>query len=168
MLTKFQLFEAKQYDKIPKDFMKVYSMVTKQPFNNKIIILPSPEIYKYTNKSSAAMTRKILIGKNKIWIREMPDYQMMYELSHEVGHTLKPQLENKSLDAEETKAVLFQYCFVYQANKSNIDDLDLFNKFVKYRINHIREEGSVYVKYHEISEQISKNTNYNLANKRIA
>jgi hypothetical protein len=136
------------------------SSITNQPFKNKIIILPVPEIYKHTNQSSAAMSRKIIFGKNKIWIREMPEYQIFYELSHEIGHTLKPNLENRSLDAEEVKATLFQYCFVKAVKKLKLDIPD-FEKFVDFRINHINRTNPKYYEYHSVAKNIAINCNYN-------
>lgn len=149
------------FDEIKEIFLKVYSKITSQPFNNNIIILKEDDLYKKIRKSStAAMKRKIIFGKNKIWIRKMPDYQILYELSHEIGHTLKPNLENYYLSAEEIKATLFQYCFVHEFKKLNID-VPNFEIFVNWRINWIMEHDEKYAQYHKIAKSIAEYVNYN-------
>ena len=93
----------------------------------------------------------------------MPIHQMFYELSHEIGHTLKPDLEGKSLHAEETKAVLFQYIFSKKIKEVNFEWTENFNKFEILRIEHIkRKHPETYGKYHEIAKEIVTNTNFDL------
>ena len=156
----FEEYDISNFKDIEGKFLKIYYSITNQPFKNKIIILPVPEIYRHTNQSSAAMSRKIIFSKNKIWIREMPEYQIFYELSHEIGHTLKPNLEHRSLDAEEVKATLFQYCFVKAVKKLKMDIPD-FERFVDYRIDHINRTNPKYSQYHNIARGIAMNCDYN-------
>lgn len=121
------------------------------------------EIYKHTNGNTAAIKKKLFFGKNKIWIREMPIYQIFYELSHEIGHSIKPDLEGKSLHAEETKAVLFQYIFSKKLKENSFEWIDEFIAFEKFRIEHIkRKQPNTYGKYHEIAKQIVEQTSYDL------
>ena len=148
------------FSQISTDFLKIYNQITSEEFNNKIIILDKSKIYKYTHGSTAVMMRKFLFGKNKIWIREMPIYQMFYELSHEIGHTLGPNLANKDLHAEETKATLFQYIFSKKVKEMNFEWIDEFIAFEKYRIDHIRREVPIYFKYHQIAKNVVEQANY--------
>lgn len=148
------------FSQIELDFLKVYNSVTKEAFNNKIIILDSSKIYKHTHGSSAAMRRRIWFGKNKIWIRQMPIHQIFYELAHEIGHTINPHLENRSLDAEETKAILFQYVFSHKLKSFEFDWIEDFIAFEDYRIDHIRRTEPKYYQAHCAAKDIAKKTNY--------
>lgn len=149
------------FSQIEKDFLKIYNKITDSPFNNKIIILNDTEIYKKTNWSIAAIKRWILFWKNKIWIREMPIYQIFYELSHEIWHTLKPFLEHRDLHAEETKATLFQYVFSNVVKSSDFNRIDEFKWFEKFRIDHItRENPETYAHYHRLAQSVAEDFNY--------
>jgi len=86
------------FSQIQEEYLSCYEAVTSIPFSNKITVLPLPQIYKHTHGRPAAMRRKALWRrKNHIWIREMPIYEMFYELSHEIGHTIPPFFEKKNL-----------------------------------------------------------------------
>jgi hypothetical protein len=160
-ITEFKIFESGSIEKeVLSDFMTIFKCVTKQAFNNEIIVMSSPEIYKHTGNSPAAIKRKIIFGKNKIWIREMPPHEMLYELSHEVGHSLKPHLEKYSLGAEEVKAIIFQYCFVKKAKDLKIKNIGMLEDFVKYRIDHVKRTDTTYNKYYEAAIYIINEVGY--------
>lgn len=149
------------FTQIESDFLWIYNEITNQKFNNRINIFNASNPYKRINWRSAAMQRRILFWKNKIWIREMPVYQMFYELSHEVWHTIKPQLEKLDLHAEEIKAILFQYIFSKKIKESNLAWKYEFEKFERYRIEHIhRKDPETYAQYHTIAKEIAELSNY--------
>ena len=60
------------FSQIESDFLKIYFSITNQPFNNKIIILPESEIYKYTNGSTAAIKKKYFLVKIKFIYEKCP------------------------------------------------------------------------------------------------
>ena len=151
------------YSQIQEDFDRLYHDITSQDFKAKVKILGYPEIYNYTHGRSAALQRGLLWISPKIWIREMPDYQMFYELAHEAGHSTKPYFENTSLEAEETKACLFQHLFSQRIKAENFEWLDDFVAFEAYRKDHISRKDPKYIKYHNAAQHIANQSDDNFA-----
>ena len=148
----------KNYHEIKTEFESIISQVTNQEFNVKITILPYPQIYEYTHGNSAAFKKRFIL-KDEIWIREMPIPQMFYELSHEAGHAMKPYFGDRDIDAEETKACLFQQLFCNQIYKSDFNWLEDFALFKTLRLEHIKHNSPKYLRYHEAASDIAFATN---------
>jgi hypothetical protein len=150
-----------KYSQIQKDFDRLYHEIVSQEFQAKVKILGTPQIYTHTHGRTAALKRGFLWMPTKIWIREMPEYQMFYELSHEAGHFTKPYFENTSLDAEETKACLFQHLFSEKIKTEKPEWLDDFVAFEIFRRDHILRKDPKYIEYHNVAQHIAKQTDYN-------
>lgn len=151
------------YFQIQSDFDALFHEVTSREFNARVRILSVPEIYKHTDGRPAVLKRGFLWVPNRICIREMPIHEMFYELAHEAGHTTKPYFDNESLDAEETKACLFQLLFSQKVKTRNFEWLDDFVSFEAYRRGHIERTCPKYDEYHNAAQHIARETNNNFA-----
>jgi hypothetical protein len=151
------------YSQIQAEFDRLYNDVTSQDFKARVKILGTPEVYEHTHGRTAALVRGFLWTPAKIWIREMPNYQMFYELAHEAGHSAKPYFENTSLDAEETKACLFQHIFSQMVKTEKFEWLDDFVAFEAYRKDHISRNDPKYLDYHNAAQHIARQSNNDFA-----
>jgi len=151
------------YSQIEEDFNRLFCEITSKDLKATVRILGVPEIYKHTKdkEKHAALKRGFLWVPNRIWIREMPVYQMFYELAHEAGHAAKPYFD--TVYAEEIKASLFQHIFSQRVKQRNFEWLDNFVLFEAYRRDHIERTYPKYATYYNKAQDLAKKVNNDFA-----
>lgn len=163
ILENIDLDEIQDFSIVKDYYLEIYNQITNQTFHNEIIILPHDELIKLTNWRACMLNRWMFWFKNKIWISPLSIYVLFYEISHEIGHTIKPYFENHSLHAEEIKATLFQYIFSYKLKQLNPSWITFYEMFEWFRNDHLkRKHPNDYYKYHQIASYVAENFNYDL------